>query len=106
MKSHEVHCPSCGSADTIRERLRSVDDDEEHARADAEPVETEKWSCLRCDHSFMPYSCPECGSFEIDGARGVSAAPYLKPRLVVACRRCQAEFPAHTSVVDHRSVNE
>ena len=73
MKSRDVQCPSCGSADTIRERLRGVDNYEEHARADAEPVKTEKWSCLRCDLSFMPYPCPECGSYEIDGAQGVPA---------------------------------
>jgi hypothetical protein len=42
MKRHEVHCPSCGSADTIRQRPRGVDDDEEHAQANVELVESDQ----------------------------------------------------------------
>jgi uncharacterized Zn finger protein len=95
----QVHCPSCGSADTLRERLRGVDDYDEHERADTAPVEADRWCCLRCDFSFTPYPCPACGSYEIDGAKGVSGAPFKQTAVVVRCRHCGEMFPAHSSVV-------
>jgi hypothetical protein len=90
----------------MRQRLLGVDDYEQHERANADPVESESWSCLRCDDVFIPHPCPSCGSYQIDGARGVSGAPFVLPRLMVQCRACGEEFPAHTSVVDHRTVND
>ncbi|MGC4885593.1 hypothetical protein [Micromonospora sp. DT227] len=98
MSESEVHCPSCGSADTMRTRLLGVEDEETHEQAAAVPVQDDTWSCLRCDHSFTPFPCPACGSYEIDGARGVSGADYLRPLAVVSCRRCQEVFAPHTSV--------
>ncbi len=94
----EVHCPSCGSADTLRKRLLDIDDYAVHERAEADDVSAEAWACLRCDHMFMPYPCPECGSYRINGARGVSGAPFLTPQVIVSCSDCKAEFPAHPSV--------
>jgi hypothetical protein len=95
----EVHCPSCGSADTIRLRLLDVDDEAEHDRIDAEPIEAGRWRCLRCEYTFAPYPCPECGSYKIEGANGVSGASFERSLLTVTCWNCKAEFPAHSSVL-------
>jgi hypothetical protein len=58
MRSTDVNCLSCGSTDTMRERLRGVDDYEEKARADTAPAHRERWFCRRCDHSFIPTPAP------------------------------------------------
>jgi len=93
-----VHCPSCGTADTIRVRLRGVTDNDEYERIERQPVQDEEWICERCDHCFWPYPCPECGSYRIEGARGVSGQPFEAPLVVVRCSDCGAEFPPHPSV--------
>jgi hypothetical protein len=99
-KYPEVHCLNCGSADTLRQRLLGVDEDEEHERAESTPVEADRWRCLRCDYSFTPHPCPECGSYRIEGANGISGQPFEKPLLIVKCWDCRTEFPAHSSVID------
>jgi hypothetical protein len=96
----EVHCPSCGSADTVRLRLRESDDEAAHAEAEKMDVAAEQWSCYRCDHSFSPRECPYCGSFRVTGARGVSGAPFVDIQAIVSCSDCKEEFVAHPSVLE------
>ncbi|MEU4580410.1 hypothetical protein [Nonomuraea sp. NPDC023979] len=83
----------------MRVRLLGVTDEAEHDRLDAQPVEADQWRCLRCDSTFAPHPCPECGSYKIEGANGVSGQPFEQSKLAVTCWDCRAEFPAHSTVV-------
>ncbi|MGI5165627.1 hypothetical protein ACQEU3_14825 [Spirillospora sp. CA-253888] len=105
MSRHDVLCPACGSADTMREKLRGIDNYDTHEKADAEPVEADQWNCLRCDEVFYPHPCPECGAYKVEGARGVSGQPFERPNLMVTCRGCGATVPVHTDIVDSDSAN-
>lgn len=99
MRNPEVHCPSCGSADTMRARLRGINDDAIHDQADAAAVEADEWACLRCDHVFQPHACPKCGSYRIEGALGISGQPFERPNVTVTCWDCKEVFAAHTDLV-------
>ncbi len=101
MPSKEVLCLSCGSADVVPKQLAGDDDltwDQEDA-IEAQPVEAGPWRCLRCDYEFTPMPCPYCGSYRIEGARGVSGMEFKQPLLVVQCMDCREEFPPHPSVI-------
>lgn len=78
----DVICPACGSADVVR--MRATDADQR--------------KCLRCDHVFTPRPCPNCGSFDLTGALGVSGMHFERPSVVVTCLTCKEEFPPHPSV--------
>lgn len=74
-----VHCPRCGSADTIpREK------------------EGDAWlgDCLRCDKPFHATPCPHCGSYKVDGSYGISGSRYATHPATVDCWGCGTKIPA------------
>jgi hypothetical protein len=80
------------------ERTRELDDTE-YARLRRDSANSGLCSCARCDRKFTPRPCPKCGSYEVDGALGVSGAPYLQAKIVVHCWSCGEEFPAHGEIM-------
>lgn len=95
--TEDVLCLSCGSADTLRARLRGVDSVEAIDAAASNPIEEEEWLCLRCTRVFVPCPCPECGSYQVEGARGVSGQDFVERLVVVRCYNCRATFVRHPS---------
>jgi predicted RNA-binding Zn-ribbon protein involved in translation (DUF1610 family) len=93
-----VLCPHCGTADVFPQRMRELDD-AEYVRLRKDPANSGHWLCARCDRTFTPHPCPYCGSYAIDGAHGVSGAPYLQAKIVVPCWSCGEQFPAHSEIM-------
>ncbi|MGW3624790.1 hypothetical protein [Streptomyces sp. NPDC000880] len=79
MDQNEMHCPRCGSADTV---VKPGDDSVKHGR------------CLRCEKDVQATPCPVCGSYRIDGSYGVSGIRFTTLPDTVTCMDCRSEIPA------------
>ena len=83
-----VKCPDCGTADVLYRAangiVRETDSMDLHGSG--------PWACLRCNREFLAYPCPSCGSYDIEGNRGVSGMPFDIPRLTLRCLSCREEF--------------
>ncbi|MFG2631296.1 hypothetical protein [Streptomyces sp. NPDC048473] len=79
MDENEVHCPRCGSADTV---VKPSDDGVKHGR------------CLRCEKDFQATPCPVCGSYRVDGSYGISGIRFTTLPQTVYCKDCRSEIPA------------
>lgn len=78
MKSQDVFCMPCGSADTRVSRL-----DDNRAEGD----------CFRCDKPFRAAPRQGCGSFRIDGSFGVSGTRFENLPETVRCWDCGHRKP-------------
>lgn len=82
MTSTSVHCPECGTNDTLIVGADYARDPDEVLDDVSRPR-----ACERCDHEFTPAACPSCGSYRREGRTGVSGAPH-DPLAVTRCGNC------------------
>ena len=83
--ARKVHCPRCGCDDIARVSERSN-----------ESGKVIHYACRRCKKGFInvpyPKCCPQCGSTDVDMARGRRAQTW--PDQKFSCGACGEIFPA------------